>query len=314
MKKALSILLVLMMLLTICACGNDDLSTESTSTETETTAPSTEATTECTHTYTETVTKEASCAEEGVKTLTCSKCGDSYTESIAKTSHDWKDATCVAPKTCNICGITEGATTEHKYHNDVCVYCNELSPRAIEYESGLDAYARIKRAHELSVEVMDSIYGAWHFAIYKADDYYSAQSCFNAFISNANLDYDEALNALNTVLLSMGISDPTGTDQLAALRVFSIAVDVVVQVYIDNGTYDLINTNLSDAKTSLKAMTNDYESYTDYATLKSYYSEVVAYSEFCQSPTGSFTQLQTTIDNYETNLRNYRNSLSFTYE
>jgi hypothetical protein len=59
---------------------------------------------------------------------------------------------------------------------------------------------------------------------------------------------------------------------------------------------------------------NEYSDYTGYAVLKSYYSEIKAYYEFCGNPTGSFSQLKITVDKYETNLRNYKNDLSFIFE
>jgi len=45
------------------------------------------------HSYTETVTKEPTCTEAGEKTLTCA-CGDSKTESIPSTGHNYKDGKC----------------------------------------------------------------------------------------------------------------------------------------------------------------------------------------------------------------------------
>lgn len=42
-----------------------------------------------THSYTAKTTKAATCSAEGVKTYTCS-CGDSYTESLAKTAHSYQ--------------------------------------------------------------------------------------------------------------------------------------------------------------------------------------------------------------------------------
>jgi len=56
-----------------------------------------------THSYTSKVTTNATCTKTGVKTFTCS-CGDSYTESIEKTSHSYK-STVVAP-TCTNGGYT----------------------------------------------------------------------------------------------------------------------------------------------------------------------------------------------------------------
>lgn len=45
------------------------------------------------------VTKEATCTEAGVKTYTCSKCGDTKTEEIAATGHTWDGIVCT------VCGV-----------------------------------------------------------------------------------------------------------------------------------------------------------------------------------------------------------------
>ena len=81
------------------------------------------------HSYTSKITKEPTCATEGVRTYTCSICNDKYTEAIAKTTtHNFgswtttKAATCAAEGTktrkCSVCGKTENAsiakTTDHK--------------------------------------------------------------------------------------------------------------------------------------------------------------------------------------------------------
>lgn len=69
-----------------------------------------------THNYVATVTKEATCKEAGVKTFTCSICGDIYTESIKKlNTHSYvetvtKEPTCkeggVKTYTCSVCNAT----------------------------------------------------------------------------------------------------------------------------------------------------------------------------------------------------------------
>lgn len=243
---------------------------------------------------------------------TCSRCSATEGDALG---HSWESATCKTPKTCTVCLATEGSVlSEHNYKNGQCIYCNKKDPKESEFKSANDAYDYLTETHELCVDVMDSIYGAWYFAIYEADDYSSTQSCFNAFCSEAKLDYNDALKALNEVLQSMGYSDPTGIQQLAGLRTFSVTVAVVQRVYKNNGVYDQMDSNLSKAKTSLKTVTNSYSDYTGYPTLKSYYSEASAYAEFCKSPTGSFGQLKSTIDTYETNLRNYKNDLSFIFD
>ena len=93
------------------------------------------------HSYKSTVTKQASCEENGVKTYKCSSCGDNYTESIAKTGHaivadSAVEATCVTTgltegKHCINCGMVtvEQETIPVVAHSDSnkdsrCDYCN----------------------------------------------------------------------------------------------------------------------------------------------------------------------------------------------
>ena len=64
------------------------------------------------HAYTSAVTKEPTCAEEGIRTYTC-ECGSSYTEPIAKLPHMPKTVT--VPATC----------TENGRYYDVCEICGE---------------------------------------------------------------------------------------------------------------------------------------------------------------------------------------------
>ena len=64
------------------------------------------------------VTDEPTCILEGVKTYTCTfdGCGATRTEPVAATGeHQWKDATCAAPKTCESCGKTEGKALKHNW-------------------------------------------------------------------------------------------------------------------------------------------------------------------------------------------------------
>lgn len=52
------------------------------------------------HTYTSSITKEATCTEDGVKTYTC-ECGDTYIETISALGHNYEDGTCTK------CGETD---------------------------------------------------------------------------------------------------------------------------------------------------------------------------------------------------------------
>ena len=88
--------------------------------------------TEHEHSYSSEVTKEPTCTEVGIRTYTCSKCGDSYTEEIAALGHQYNDGeitkapTCtesgVKTFTCSRCGATyteDIAAAGHQYSSEV---------------------------------------------------------------------------------------------------------------------------------------------------------------------------------------------------
>ncbi len=61
----------------------------------------------CTHSYTATVTTAPGCTTAGVRTYTCSRCSDSYTESIAATGHTYSGGTCT------VCGADDASVTDY---------------------------------------------------------------------------------------------------------------------------------------------------------------------------------------------------------
>lgn len=72
------------------------------------------------HTWGEwSVTKAATCVEEGERVHTCTKCKTAETEKIGALGHDWAEATCVAPKTCKRCSATEGEPLAHTFDKEV---------------------------------------------------------------------------------------------------------------------------------------------------------------------------------------------------
>lgn len=76
------------------------------------------------HNYTEEVTKQPACTEDGEKTYTCI-CGDSYTEAIPATGHNFVDNTTgnFSNHKCTVCGHEE----EHRYDDALkCTVCGHL--------------------------------------------------------------------------------------------------------------------------------------------------------------------------------------------
>lgn len=111
MKKTLSLIMSLFLLLNLCSCGKH-----------------------------EHVWQKATCTSP----KTCSICGKTEGESLG---HDWKAATCTTPKTCATCGETSGkplghsvtewsqtspsTCTEHGIESGVCSVCGETVEREL---------------------------------------------------------------------------------------------------------------------------------------------------------------------------------------
>lgn len=132
MKKRLALVLTAITLSMTLFVGCGSASNVSESNETVTEVSTTETTPEPTatpepteapheHAYVETITTEATCEADGVKTFTC-ECGDTYTEPIATQGHVFEtytsnnDATFTSDGTetakCNNCDVTDTRTAE----------------------------------------------------------------------------------------------------------------------------------------------------------------------------------------------------------
>ena len=65
-------------------------------------------------------------AKAGSKEVTCTV----TVKEAASCEHNWNDATCSAPKTCSLCGATDGEADPdaHKYVDGKCEYCKQSEP------------------------------------------------------------------------------------------------------------------------------------------------------------------------------------------
>ena len=155
MKRILALLLALVMLLALTACGKDTESTptgestgatttESTNDPTDGTQDSTQSTTESTTggdtaagsnvTSDENIEGSASVHTHNYAPATCTTpavCSCGMTQGIVN-GHSWKPATCTAPKTCSTCGTTEGVANGHSWMpatsttSKTCSNCKEI--------------------------------------------------------------------------------------------------------------------------------------------------------------------------------------------
>lgn len=99
----------------------------------------------CDHKYEVEITKEATCSEDGEMKFTCSLCGDSYKEVIAKTgNHDYEETVTKEP-TC-----TENGEKTYACKNCSDSYTEEISATGHEYESSITKEATCTEDGEIT--------------------------------------------------------------------------------------------------------------------------------------------------------------------
>lgn len=187
---------------------------------------------------------------------------------------------------------------------------SEDSKTEAQFECGKKTYDSLNTASDVCVELMSSVYNAWKFSIYDADDY-SSYNVVSEFADEVNLSVEELEQAWVSYLGEFGSTFLKLENYIDDIN---YSVFVVIEAYKLNGKIDEMDNALATAKAELKTMTSKYADYSEYPTLKSYYSEVNSYAEFAKSPECSFEQLKTTMEEYEKEIRTYKADLEFIFE
>ena len=79
------------------------------------------------HNFSWTTITAATCTSSGSKTGTCAGCGLVQETTVDATGHNWSSATCLKPKTCKSCGLTEGTTSNHSWNAASCTKAKACS-------------------------------------------------------------------------------------------------------------------------------------------------------------------------------------------
>lgn len=185
------------------------------------------------------------------------------------------------------------------------------------FDTAKEAYTSLCEAADMTVSVMSSVYGAWYFGIYKADDSSSSNVVANLAkeVALSQSELDAGVKSLATTLsvdestLKYAMYKGTGDT-----KAWQYCLFVVNESYVVNGNFGDIQSKIDTANAALKTMTNEFDDYKHYPTLKEFYAKVSSYAEFSQNPSGSFQQLKDTINDYENSIRTYRSDLSFVFE
>lgn len=188
------------------------------------------------------------------------------------------------------------------------------------YQNAKEAFEKVNQAADKCIAGMDSVYGAWHFAIYEADDFYGNDPgtfYYKMALDVPHFSSDDLESAADTYaeLLSARFETSISTKKLVDMSKndFNYCLYVVQTALDAAGYYDFVEQNMADAEKTLQMLTNTYDDYTYYPKLKEHYSSVKSYVDFFISPSGSFNQLADTINSYENSIRTTAADVSFLF-
>ena len=168
------------------------------------------------HSYTSKVTTAATCTKDGVKTFTCSKCNNSYTEAIAATGHTEVIDKAVAA-TCTTTGKTEGSH---------CSVCNAV----IKAQTTVPA-----TGHSYSYKSNGN--GTHAVTCARCNDSYTENHNFGngaCACGDAEITLDESIKILHTLDLASDISVTFAVAKTALANYDSFYLECVLPEYNGN--------------------------------------------------------------------------------
>ena len=239
---------------------------------------------------------------------TCNTCGE--TEGVSR-EHSYSNATCTAPQICNLCGKTEGTALGHTYEKGICTVCNELNPSAKEEQLAIceEIIEDLETLETYCYAQVLAYQNAWYFAIYKAEDYYSYESILSAFSSNIAIDSAYVNDAIIDYLEDIGM-ETKQINALAALRTNSGALGVTERaIELRYGMVGLCNELISEVVDNLekingKVVGNDYAE-----AIANYCNVILNYYDFAKSPSGSYNSYTSSASTFKTYCTNAKNAL-----
>ncbi|MFR1402805.1 MAG: hypothetical protein ACLTG4_01335 [Oscillospiraceae bacterium] len=195
------------------------------------------------------------------------------------------------------------------------------------FEVSKAAYNNVNSAYQITEEIASDVYEAWRLGISEKSNIAMGGCTYLA--GKLHISKDEIVTG---VAYTMAKRSGLNWDELSSkekeayssnadsaflrsgVSMFSWCVSVVVNAYIANGEVKKAQGYLTEAKEQMKELSDKYSDYEHYPALKGYFTTTSSFFEFCQDPTGSFNQLKTTMEDYETTARNYRADLDYIFE
>ena len=166
-----------------------------------------------------------------------------------------------------------------------------------------EVYSHLCSAMDKIDEVMNSISAARRIGASKAYDGSTFNTAFLAKLAKDTSLPEEDLSAAIEYLGERSLTKDTAINN---------CMEIIIEVYRRNGTFDEINASVDSAFAVLKTASAEFDNYDYFVVLRALYFEVEAYAEFAQYPEAN--AYQNYADNYKDVMDAYRKALLFVFD
>ena len=181
------------------------------------------------------------------------------------------------------------------------------------------AYQVLKELYPMINEYMGKVSSAWEFSIYDGDDVRYLDTGISSFSRKTGLNKSEVEKAVNDIIEVIKSNSAENmqalmTDTLFISYIFpdaSYCILIVYTIYNNNGFIDGTDKLFNDVKDYIKEIDDSDKHYNE---LKELYTTLLNYWEFAKSPSGSYANLSSNIQNYKNDIDTIISSLSFDLE
>lgn len=174
------------------------------------------------------------------------------------------------------------------------------------FDNSKEAFEHITTAYISTNEFSQDIYEAWFLGVNKKYNYDSEYE-LSDFASEMHIDLKHIQQAIANLCNRDTYSYSDRLWESLPKRYndsyFSAWVSVISEAYKCSGSADKISEELTSAKDLMKSLSNKYSDYEHYPVLKEYFTNTLAFYDFCCNPEGSFEQVKETFNNYRNNAR-----------
>lgn len=191
---------------------------------------------------------------------------------------------------------------------------NTATNRKAAFADSQEAFYYITEAYIAVNEFSQDIYEAWRLGVNNRSSY-DSDSEFSDFADEMNIDqiYIEQAVANLRGNEKFEYGDWSYLPYLYNNSYFSAWVSVISEAYKCSGYADQIKEKLENAKDLMKKLSDAYSDYEHYPSLKKYFTNTIAFFDFCCDPEGSFEQVVDTFNAYRNNAREYFFDLNYVF-